>query len=433
MIALSLPTLILAGSLTLPPAVLPDEPYETDIEFLLDTFEKDAAGPIKTKKIDWKKVRKEFTKAAKDIETDQDHVVLVARLIARLQDGHAKFGKEFNVDMKGHGDGPIAGCGVSLYEVGGKWYVRRATGAAEKSGVMAGWEVKKIDKQDPKKWMEAAYQRLIDRDSFSTERAARWAAGTWGIVGPEGKGVGFEFKTHKRKKKKVTLSWDERSTLMGPLFLPDGLKMIGKDVGWARLESGHGYMWCGRVPGDLHELVDQAIEGFGADAPGLILDFRSCLGGAYTRDELLGRFVPKGQTFGNEESAGPTPYTGHIVILVDPNTISAGETIVGEMKEEGRAYLIGPGGTHGASGSKKEVTVPSGLFSVRFVTYSNKMRLNGGRGVEGIGIAPDEVVEYDPELVVQGIDPAIVRAVEILEKGPPKKAVTYVPPKMAKR
>ena len=179
---------------------------------------------------------------------------------------------------------------------------------------------------------------------------------------------------------------------------------------------------------DLHELFDQAIEGVGDGCETMILDFRSNLGGGYDRDAVLGRFVPEGETWGGERSAGPRPFTGQLVVLIDPNTISAGETIVGELKEEGRAYLIGPGATHGASGSKKVVPAPSGLLSVRFVVRSNKQRFNGGKGVEGLGIEPHEIVEYDPEQIAEGVDPCIARALEIAKEGIPKKAVTYVPP-----
>jgi hypothetical protein len=61
------------------------------------------------------------------------------------------------------------------------------------------------------------------------------------------------------------------------------------------------------------------------------------------------------------------------------------------------------------------------------VIRSNKQRFNGGKGVEGIGIAPDEVVPYDPELLVEGIDPCIARAVELLREPLPKKAVSFIP------
>jgi C-terminal processing protease CtpA/Prc len=182
------------------------------------------------------------------------------------------------------------------------------------------------------------------------------------------------------------------------------------------------------VPGDLHELVDKALAEL-ADAPGLVLDFRANRGGGYDRDALLGRFVPKGQTFGGEASAGPNPYGGPIVVLADPATISAGETIVGELAEEGRAYFIGPGPTCGASSSKSTTTAPSGLFEVRFSISSNKQRFNGGKGIEGLGMTPHEVVDYDPKLIASGVDPCIARAVELLAKPLPKSKVTYVPPK----
>ncbi|MEM8711686.1 MAG: S41 family peptidase [Planctomycetota bacterium] len=404
--------------------------HEQDIAYLLEQIGQKAERVLKAKKIDWKKVSRSFQAKAKDIESDQELVDLASQIVAELHDGHARFTK-VEVDMEGFGEGQRAPCGLNVYEHKKKWYVLRAVGDAKKAGIEAGWEVVKIDGEKAADWMKAAQERLTHSRGFSTDRAARWITGTWGMNGPVGKSCSFEFKDAKRKKKKKTLSWREKAggdRLYGPVVYPEGLEPVGRDVAYRKLESGMGYILAAKVPGDLHEAFDEALKGMG-DIDGLILDFRSNMGGGYDRDAVLGRFVPKGQSFGGEKSAGPNPYAGQIVVLVDPATISAGETIVGELKEEGRAYLIGPGGTHGASGSKEVVEVPSGKFAVRFVVASNKQRFNGGNGVEGLGIEPDEIVEYDPKVIASGVDPCIARAEELLKSALPKKCVTYVPPK----
>ena len=408
-----------------------DEEHVKDVTFLMDAIGENAGPLLDQKGVNLDALRKEFISEAKELESDQQLIDLVARLLARLQDGHARF-TDVAVDMEGFGPDARYACGLELYEHKGDWYVKRASGAAENSGVLPGWKVVKIDGRKAPEWMEEAYAKLVLVRGFSTTRAARFAAGTWGVVGPEGKAAKFEFVTDKRKKREVSLTWAENSgggRLVGPVVLPEGLERIGRDIGWAPLTDDVGYVWVGRVPGNLHELIDEAIRGLGEGCETLVLDFRSNVGGGYDRDALLGRFVPKGTSWGGEESAGPMPFTGQLIVLVDPNTISAAETIVGELKEEGRAYLIGPGGTHGASGSKTGVAAPSGKFAVRFVIRSHKQRFNGGKGVEGIGIEPHEIVPYEPKDVANGVDPCVQRALEIAKKGLPKKHVTYVPPK----
>jgi len=405
-----------------------DPRYAADVAFLLERFEAEAGALLEQKGIDWAAVRKEFTQAVKEVETDQEHIELCGRLVARLQDGHAGFTR-LDVDMQGRAPDTY-GCGLELVEVGKKLYVKRAFGSAAASGIDAGSEVVKVDGQKADKWFEAAVAQLRDRKGYSTAHAARWAACTGGLMGPAGERVALELKKPKGGNKKATLTFGKdggEGIIVGPLAFPEGRTTIGRDIAWAKLPSGHGYVQVGRVPDDLHIVLDQALAGLG-DVPGIVLDLRANRGGAYDRDQLLGRFVPTGETFGGEASAGPNPYGGPLVLLADPATISAGETIVGELAEEGRGYLIGPGPTHGASGSKVTIEAPSKLFEVRLVVASNKQRFNGGRGVEGIGVPPHEVVEYDPKQLAAGLDPCIVRAVELLAKPLPKAHVRYVPP-----
>lgn len=424
-------SLLLPVCLAAAASPLPDGSHAEDVTFLIDAFEEHAGPLLQRKGVDTGDLRDEFVPAAEELTSDQEYVDLVVRLLARLEDGHARL-TDLSVDMEGFGPGPQYACGLELFEHDGDWYVKRATGAAAKAGVEAGWKVERIDGEDANEWMEAAVERLRLRRGFSTERAARFAAGTWGVVGPDGETARFELVSPKRKKRKVNLTWGRRSgggRLVGPVVFPEGLEMIGREIGWTRLSDEVGYAWVGRVPGELPELIDAVIEGVGEDCETLVLDFRSNMGGGYDRDALLGRFVPEGTSWGGEQSAGPNPFTGQLVVIVDPNTISAAETIVGELKEEGRAYLIGPGGTHGASGSKQVVQVPSERLSVRFVTRSHKQRFNGGEGVEGLGIEPHEIVEYDPKKIAEGIDPCIERALEIAKKGIPRRAVSYRPPR----
>jgi len=134
---------------------------------------------------------------------------------------------------------------------------------------------------------------------------------------------------------------------------------------------------------------------------------------------VFGRFVPAGTNWGRYASAGRKPYAGPLVVIVDAGTRSAGETVSGMLKEDGRAYMIGDSATAGTSSSKTTLPAPSGLFAAYFSVRSNMGRFNHGRGIEGIGVPPHEIVAYDPEELARGVDTQIRRAEELLKKGLP--------------
>jgi len=79
------------------------------------------------------------------------------------------------------------------------------------------------------------------------------------------------------------------------------------------------------------------------------------------------------------------------------------------------------------SSQKTTISLPSGLFQLYVSVASNKGRFNGGKGIEGIGVLPNEIVPYDPADLAAGIDTEIKRAEELLQKGFPKNAVPYHP------
>ena len=143
----------------------------------------------------------------------------------------------------------------------------------------------------------------------------------------------------------------------------------------------------------------------------------------------MGRFVPKGKTirFGKSyQSSGTKPYGGPMIVIIDATVRSAGETAAGIFKEDGRAYMIGESPTAGMSSSKKTIELPSRLFSLYVSVYSNKKRFQQGKGIEGIGVIPHEIVSYRAKDLARGIDTLIARAEVLLEKFPQAK-VAYNP------
>lgn len=404
--------------------------YEKDVACAVDAIGKQCQALLDSKKIDWKTVKKEFSALAGKVKTDQDHLVLLTRLLARLQDGHAALqpGPKAR-DLKWPEDGPYGvkgepvGCGMFWCRVGKKIFVKNVWNAAEQVGLEVGSEVLSVDGQPAAKWLDARIAKLRDTISFSTDQQASFFACHWGLAQPAGSRIELEVKQPDGKTKKRTITYSKGNPVpWGPAVFPKDLAEAG-DLKFGRLPSGMGYVHIRRCKEDLPELMDEVLAKVG-DAPGLVLDFRANGGGGFDHDAFLGRFVPKGETlsFGKTyASAGPHPYAGRIVVIVDAGVRSAGETGAGIFKEDGRAYMIGESRTAGMSSDKATIELPSGLFALHVSVSSNKQRFNGGKGIEGIGVIPHEIVEYDPKDLAAGADTLIRRADELLAGFPARK------------
>ena len=78
------------------------------------------------------------------------------------------------------------------------------------------------------------------------------------------------------------------------------------------------------------------------------------------------------------------------------------------------------------SSQKNTIELPSRLSSLYVSVRSNMRRSNKGRGLEGIGAIPHEIVHYKPLDLAAGIDTLIARAEKLLKKLPRNK-VPYDP------
>jgi hypothetical protein len=426
---------LVTAALACAPLVRAQSIYEKDYRFAIAELGKACGNLIAQKGIDWKAVDRELAPAAAAAASEQEHLVVLTRLLARLHDGHCEVRRtEKTQDVKWPDDGQAdkVGCGMFWCRIGKKICVKTVWNNAQSSGVEPGWEVLSVAGVPVQKWLEQRIASLRDTLSFSTDNQAFFYACHRGLAEPSGTSLEYEFKDEKGTKKKRSIAFTKGNpTAWGPAVVPPDLKHTD-DLEFGALKSGTGYVHVRRCKESLATQMDQALAAVGS-TKGLILDFRGNSGGGFDHEDFLGRFVPKGTTLHGQmgveyPSTGEHPYTGPIVVIVDGTVISAGETASGIFKEDGRGYMIGESPTAGMSSQKTEIELPSGLFKLYVSISSNKQRFNGGKGIEGIGVIPHEIVEFDPKDLAQGVDTLIARAEALLVKFP-QNAVPYRPPK----
>ena len=405
---------------------------EADLRFAIAAIEKECAGLLASKRIDWKKAALPLLAEAKKVKTPAEHAQLLVRLLARVEDGHAELrpldaAKGVKLEQPDKSGGP----GLFLCRAGKKYFVKNAWATAAEVGIEPGMEVLAIDEQPVDKWMTKRIESIRDTTSFSTDQQAFYFACHWGLADAIGTRMELDLKDPTGQKKKRTITMAKRNQVpSGPAFAPEGLEQAG-DLSYGRTAAGFGYVHLRRMKESVVDDLDTVLAKLGA-VPGLVLDFRANGGGGFDHAAFLGRFLPAGArtSFGGPSytSAGAAPYGGPIVAIVDAGVRSAGETAADLFKEDGRGYVIGESATAGMSSQKTTIELPSKLFALYVSTRSNHARANGGRGLEGIGVLPHEIVEYDPKDLAAKRDTLILRAEALLAKFPQEK-VPYDPAK----
>ncbi|MFN0126388.1 MAG: S41 family peptidase [Verrucomicrobiales bacterium] len=411
----------------------PSEAYEQDVAFLLEELPKHAGRCFELKKIDWPAVESEFRAAVKTVKSDGEHLILCRRLMARLKDGHAGI-----VDAKtawpdeSHGR-RWTGPRVHLVVIDEAVFVRAAFGEAAELGLKPGLRVETIDGRPARQWLEAKVAELRDRTGYSTDHQALHAACHWGLADWSGTTITFIVAADQVASREVAIvrNGGPNFAPIGPVFFPKDVRSLGRQS-YGKTAEGLGYIHLRDVPGDLPAQIDTMLAALG-EVPGLILDMRGNGGGGCDHATVIGRFLPKGTFWGEYESAGATPFTGPMVVIVDAGTRSAGETVAGLFIQESRGYGLGDSPTAGMSAAKMKLTVPSGQFSANFAVRSHRHRWNKGRGIEGLGISPTQVLPYDPGEMLAGIDTQIRRAEQLLQIGFPPDSIDYQPPVPAGR
>jgi C-terminal processing protease CtpA/Prc len=399
--------------------------YQKDVEFLLKELEKQCGHFFKIKNINWEKVREQFTAEVKNIKDDVVHIELCECLIAQLRDGHACL-KDIKVKMPESPQEKWVGPGMFWCLKERQIFVKNVWGPAKESGVTEGMEIMSVDNKNAWDWLMDVVEERSKFVGCSTVHSALFKACHWGLKGPSQSKLTLTVKDINGKIEMITVTRNisgGQGIPIGPVFPPKCLKTI-KRQSYGKTDNGFGYIQLRDVPEELSEQLDTMLGDIG-DVLGLILDMRANGGGACDHEAVFGRFLKDGAGWGQYKGVGKVHYTGPMVVIVDAGTFSSGETVSGMFKEDGRAYMIGESATSGSSSQKTTLEVPSGFFKAYFSVKSNKNKFNNGRGIEGIGVPPNEIVYYDPKDLANGIDTLIKRAEELLQKGFPKNSVRY--------
>jgi len=371
-----------------------------DVEHAIAEAGKQCRALLDVKGIEWPESVQDLLRDAREAKSLQDHYEILVRLTARLRDGHARVvvhDEAKGVRWPGPAMEGASGPGLFLCRSDGKILVKQAWDAAARAGVSPGMEVLVIEGKPAAEWIEETMREHREWSGFSTEQQAFYFACHWGLGGKSGSKLALRVRSLDGKERRVEVRRAGASFVPdGPVFPPENLKSLGRQR-YGRTAAGNGYIHLRDCPGDLPEQMDRMLEEIG-DVPGLVLDFRANGGGGFDHDGLLARFVE----------------SGPIAVIVDAGVRSAGETASGMFKEDRGAPMIGESPTAGMSSSKTTIDLPSGLFSLYVSVRSNKGRFNRGRGIEGIGVLPDEIVEYDPADLANGVDTLLGRAEERL-------------------
>jgi carboxyl-terminal processing protease len=196
---------------------------------------------------------------------------------------------------------------------------------------------------------------------------------------------------------------------------------------WRMLEEaeGVGYIqittFSGRTDSELEKALDELAQ---QGMESLILDLRGNGGGLLdsaidVSSEFLGDGVVAYQVErGGREQAfrvkgGGKYLTEPLVLLVDGGTASASEIVAGALQDRGRAVLVGEK-TFG-KGSVQSLHDLSDGSSVH-ITFAKWFTPNR-RQIDGQGLEPNLNVPITETDRSEGLDPPLVRAIEVLTTG----------------
>jgi tricorn protease len=353
--------------------------------------------------VDWDHVKKQYEPMVKDCSSRADLSFVIGEMIAELNVGHAYYFGGGDEDTPPSLSVGMLGCDFELdhgaYRIshiyqGGPWD-SDARGPLSQPGidVNEGDYVLAVNgvQVDPKKDPWAAFQGLAGMEVTLTvsaepsmEDSVRYV-----VVEPVGSESDLRFRAWVEKNRAYV--YDKSGGKVGYIYVPD--------------TGGAG----------RSNIARQFLGQVGRDA--LIIDERWNAGGWSPErfvelfDRHLGSYWAVRETDVGQPEPAVAQY-GPKCMLINESAGSGGDSFPFWFRERGVGPLIGTrtwGGLVGLSGNPS--LADGGYMSVPRFAFYNK---DGTWGIEGHGVDPDIEVIDDPALMVNGGDPQLDKAIDVM-------------------
>jgi len=361
------------------------------------------------KSIDWQQIGQRYVARLDSITNDDDFYRMMFRLVNELKDTHSWLNNYHPPLLSTVSDMP-----TDIFQD------RPFVVAGDK----AGWEVLAVDGMTIPERIESLRPFLKAR---SSERAFRREAAYLLLAGKASEPVSVTLRSPQGQAETLTFKRGGRQI---PAPSPQVSIMLTKQqfVDFGRYPSGLGYIHIHSFEGreEITKEFDHALDSL-RDTSGLVLDIRDNPGG-FNHDDIVGRFLHKNTFVGysyikngtkhndlerRKNSIEPRgwEYKQPVALLVSDRTGSAADLFTRGMRAAPRVTTIGTT-THGnLSGVELYAVLPCGLV----VRISNGyLSDTKDRSIEVNGNVPDITVETSIQDFLNGRDPVLERASQVL-------------------
>ena len=369
--------------------------------------------------VDWADVRKRYEPKALAAKTDEELYSILRQMLGELKLSHFSIFRESGDSGGSNGSGDP---GIELKMIGNKAVVFRYHDNEDlKDPLKPGMILESIDGERITGLLKPLEESLAERQlTEASKRLYRERFLEERMRGPLGSKVSLSFSdgnghsiSDEFSRRKFAGELSQRLGNFPPQPVVFESKMLDGNIGYFRFN-----MWV--VP--QMPKIREALKEF-AGAEGIIIDLRGNPGGlGAMANGLAGLMITDQASLGSMPSRSgkmefiaypqTDPFLGPVVIIVDHGSGSTSEVFAAGMQETGRAVVVGDT-TAGAVLPSVFEKLPTGAtFQYAVSDYRSPRSVL----IEGRGVLPDTKVLLDREMLLDGKDSQLEKALEIIKR-----------------